>query len=61
MKEIDDMFNSEHHFLLGVSVPSMSLVNPDTWVKHYWGPDKIQSEKVGNFIRVFGGVRAKQV
>ncbi|XP_060578920.1 uncharacterized protein LOC132735904 isoform X2 [Ruditapes philippinarum] len=45
MKEIDDMFNSEHHFLLGVNIPSVSLVNPDSWVKHYWGPDKIQSEK----------------
>ncbi|XP_053375797.1 uncharacterized protein LOC123534926 isoform X2 [Mercenaria mercenaria] len=45
MKEIDDMFNSEHHFLLGVNVPSMSLTNPDMWVKHYWEPEKIQSEK----------------
>lgn len=45
MKDIDDMFQSEHHFLLGVNVPSASLTNPDTWVKHYWEPDKIQIEK----------------
>jgi hypothetical protein len=53
MKEIDDMFNSEHHFLLGVNIPSVSLVNPDSWVKHYWGPDKIQSEKVCSYKRCY--------
>jgi len=46
MKEVDDMFMSEHHFLLGVSVPAASYVNPEMWVKHYWEPEKIQQEKV---------------
>ena len=46
MKDIDDMFNSEHHFLLGVNVPAPSASNPDTWIKLYWEPDKIQAEKV---------------
>ncbi|WAR03612.1 hypothetical protein MAR_010170 [Mya arenaria] len=45
MKEIDLMFSSEHHFLLGVSVPALSPLNPEVWVKHYWEPEKIQTEK----------------
>ncbi|XP_052234389.1 uncharacterized protein LOC127846943 isoform X4 [Dreissena polymorpha] len=45
MREIDSMFSSPHHFLLGVSVPALSPQNPDVWIKHYWEPEKIQQEK----------------
>ena len=48
------MFMSEHHFLLGVSVPAASYVNPEMWVKHYWEPEKIQQEKVRyNDVQIF--------
>lgn len=45
MKDVDDLYISEHHYLLRVSIPTANATNPEIWANEYWEPDKIQAEK----------------